>query len=307
MAAIGPGDRYKYRITGHGGVAVPDKADPFARRTETPPYTASIVEDEPSYAWGDAGWMRDRPTRNSGTAPWTIYELHAGSLCPRGVGGLALPHLSRAGASGRGPRRAPRLHACRAHADHGAPVLRLVGLPGDELFRTHRPLRHARRPALLRRPPAPARHRRDLRLGALPLPGRRPRAPPFRRQPDLRVPGPADGLPPGMDELHLRLRPAGGALLPDLVGIVLAPRIPRRRAAGGRRGIDAVPRLLAPAGRVGSQPVRRAGASAGGGLPASAEHRGVPGLSRRADDRRGVDRLAGASRARSISAASASG
>jgi 1,4-alpha-glucan branching enzyme len=79
-AGIGPGDRYKYRITGHGGGAVPDKADPFARRAETPPYTASIVAGEQPYSWADADWMRGRSARNSGTAPVTIYELHTGSF-----------------------------------------------------------------------------------------------------------------------------------------------------------------------------------------------------------------------------------
>lgn len=80
VPGIGTGDRYKYRITGQGGSAVPDKADPFARRAETPPYTASIVVADEPYAWGDAAWMRDRPVRNSGAAPWSIYELHAGSF-----------------------------------------------------------------------------------------------------------------------------------------------------------------------------------------------------------------------------------
>ncbi len=80
VAGIGPGDRYKYRITGHRGGAVPDKADPFAQQTETPPYTASIVAGGQAYSWADEGWMRGRSNRNSGTAPWTIYELHGGSF-----------------------------------------------------------------------------------------------------------------------------------------------------------------------------------------------------------------------------------
>ncbi|MBO0702536.1 MAG: 1,4-alpha-glucan branching protein GlgB, partial [Candidatus Dormibacteraeota bacterium] len=80
VPGVGPGDRYKYRITGHQGAAVPDKADPFARWAETPPYTASIVVSDQPYPWGDQGWMRNRASRNSGAAPWSIYELHAGSF-----------------------------------------------------------------------------------------------------------------------------------------------------------------------------------------------------------------------------------
>ncbi|MGH7920192.1 MAG: 1,4-alpha-glucan branching enzyme, partial [Candidatus Dormibacteraceae bacterium] len=79
VPGIGPGDRYKYRITGHGGTAVPDKADPFARAAETPPYTASLVTADDRYAWGDAEWMAGRAGRNARGAPWSIYELHVGS------------------------------------------------------------------------------------------------------------------------------------------------------------------------------------------------------------------------------------
>ncbi len=49
------------------------------------------------------------------------------------------------------------LHARRAAAGHGAPVLRLVGLPDDRLLRADQPLRHAAGPDVPDRPPAPAR------------------------------------------------------------------------------------------------------------------------------------------------------
>ncbi|MFZ0217741.1 MAG: 1,4-alpha-glucan branching enzyme, partial [Candidatus Dormiibacterota bacterium] len=79
VAGVGAGDRYKYRITGPGGSAVPDKADPFARIAETPPRTASVVADSAPYTWGDDAWMRSRPLHNAASAPWSIYELHPGS------------------------------------------------------------------------------------------------------------------------------------------------------------------------------------------------------------------------------------
>ena len=45
-----------------------------------------------------------------------------------------------------------------------------MGLPGHRLLRPDLSLRRSRRLPLVRRPPAPARHRRDRRLGARPLP-----------------------------------------------------------------------------------------------------------------------------------------
>ena len=99
------------------------------------------------------------------------------------------PRLLAAGARGRRPpadlpRTRPGagrllhgdgLHPRRAPAGDGAPVLRLVGLPGHRLLRPDQPVRHAPGPDVPDRPPAPARHRRHPRLGAGPLPDRRAR------------------------------------------------------------------------------------------------------------------------------------
>ena len=74
----GPGTRYKYRICSrHNGYAA-DKADPFARRAETPPQTASIVAI-PQHVWGDDQWMHTRAAANSLDAPMSVYEMHLGS------------------------------------------------------------------------------------------------------------------------------------------------------------------------------------------------------------------------------------
>ncbi|MBO0689263.1 MAG: 1,4-alpha-glucan branching protein GlgB [Candidatus Dormibacteraeota bacterium] len=73
-----PGHRYKYRISGPGGSEVPDKADPLAFGTETPPLSASVIT-ELGHDWGDSQWMQDRHLRNAGSAPWSIYEVHVGS------------------------------------------------------------------------------------------------------------------------------------------------------------------------------------------------------------------------------------
>jgi 1,4-alpha-glucan branching enzyme len=73
-----PGMVYKYRVVGRGGVYREDKADPLAVWAETPPRTGSVIWDL-AYDWGDQGWMRERRRRNGAGAPWSIYEVHAGS------------------------------------------------------------------------------------------------------------------------------------------------------------------------------------------------------------------------------------
>ena len=51
VPGVGVGERYKFHVVGHGGAE--QKADPFARWSEPPPRTASLVAD-PRYRWGDA-------------------------------------------------------------------------------------------------------------------------------------------------------------------------------------------------------------------------------------------------------------
>jgi 1,4-alpha-glucan branching enzyme len=78
IADVGPGARYKYRITPHGAAASFDKADPVAFCAQEPPDTASVVW-ELDYEWGDDRWMGSRGERNGLDAPISIYELHLGS------------------------------------------------------------------------------------------------------------------------------------------------------------------------------------------------------------------------------------
>ena len=82
---LGAGERYKFAIVGPDGTQAPLKADPYARKTELPPSTASIVAGNTQYAWRDADWMSRRAARQRIDAPLSIYELHAGSwLRPQG-------------------------------------------------------------------------------------------------------------------------------------------------------------------------------------------------------------------------------
>ncbi len=71
------GTVYKYHITMHNGAAL-DKGDPYARRWETPPRTASMVWDT-QYDWKDADWMAQRKASVDKPRPWSVYEVHLGS------------------------------------------------------------------------------------------------------------------------------------------------------------------------------------------------------------------------------------
>ena len=75
---VGKGNLYKYKIhSSHNGY-VSEKADPYARRYEHPPNTASIVWDD-SYKWKDKNWMKTRKKNNAIDAPYSVYEVHLGS------------------------------------------------------------------------------------------------------------------------------------------------------------------------------------------------------------------------------------
>jgi 1,4-alpha-glucan branching enzyme len=71
------GDLYKLAIRGADG-SVSLRADPLARRTQTPPETASVVASD-HHVWGDASWMASRGSRNAHDAPISTYEVHLGS------------------------------------------------------------------------------------------------------------------------------------------------------------------------------------------------------------------------------------
>ena len=171
--------------------------------------------------------------------------------------GQPLAHLPRAGRRAVRLREGHGLHAHRADAGDGAPVQRLVGLPGHRLLRPDAALGHARRVPRVRRPAAPERARRDPRLGPGALPARRLRARALRRHGALRARGPAPRLASRLGHARLQLRPQRGPQLPARQRPVLAARVPRRRDPGRRRRLDALPRLLARGGPVGAEPVRR--------------------------------------------------
>lgn len=72
------GDKYKYKIHSHHNDVKTEKADPFARKCEHPPLTASVVWDL-DYSWKDQKWMEQRKKKNQLGQPFSVYEVHLGS------------------------------------------------------------------------------------------------------------------------------------------------------------------------------------------------------------------------------------
>ena len=68
---------YKYHIAASNGYCG-EKADPYAKKTELPPATASVVS-ECDFIWTDEVWMRKRRQHNSLSSPMSVYEMHIGS------------------------------------------------------------------------------------------------------------------------------------------------------------------------------------------------------------------------------------
>ncbi|GAB5564012.1 MAG: 1,4-alpha-glucan branching protein GlgB [Winogradskyella sp.] len=86
IPGAGKGSKYKYKIQSHHNDVKTEKADPYARRAEHNPKTASIVWDEP-YEWKDADWMTKRKKNNALDAPFSVYEVHLGSWKRKGNDG----------------------------------------------------------------------------------------------------------------------------------------------------------------------------------------------------------------------------
>jgi len=72
------GTVYKYHLVSREGGQVLEKGDPYARRWEIPPRTASIVWDD-AHDWKDKRWMKSRAKKNSLDAPYSVYEVHFAS------------------------------------------------------------------------------------------------------------------------------------------------------------------------------------------------------------------------------------
>ena len=199
--------------------------------------------------------------------------------------------LPRAGGRARGLRGQGRLHACRVHAADRAPVLGLVGISGDRLLRRGLPTRQSGRLQVPGGQVPPCRHRRHHGLGARSLPEGRFRARTLRRHPAVRGSRPAARRAPRLGHVRVQLRQARGAQLPGRQRLLLARRIPHRRAARGRGVLDAVPGLQPQARPVAPEHLRRSRKPRSHRLPQGSQRHRVQEQPRRHDDRRGIHRL----------------
>ncbi len=78
IPGVEKGAVYKYKIQSHNNNQKTEKADPYARRCEHPPKTASIVWED-DYKWEDRPWLKKREKHNALDAPYSVYEVHLGS------------------------------------------------------------------------------------------------------------------------------------------------------------------------------------------------------------------------------------
>ena len=75
---VGIGSIYKYKIQSSHDDVKTEKADPFAKKCEHPPKTASVVWED-NYSWKDNKWMNNRKKNNALDAPYSVYEVHLAS------------------------------------------------------------------------------------------------------------------------------------------------------------------------------------------------------------------------------------
>jgi 1,4-alpha-glucan branching enzyme len=75
LPGVAAGTRYKFDLLDAHGVALPQKADPYARASELRPATASVVAETPPFAPPSA----ERARANGLDVPVSIYEVHLGS------------------------------------------------------------------------------------------------------------------------------------------------------------------------------------------------------------------------------------
>jgi 1,4-alpha-glucan branching enzyme len=104
VPGVEPGARYKYELVTAADRLIL-KADPFARATEVPPGTASVVAPPSRHVWRDSDWLANRAATDPIPRPLSIYEMHIGSwrqglsylelaeVLPQYVAGLGFTHV----------------------------------------------------------------------------------------------------------------------------------------------------------------------------------------------------------------------
>ena len=77
---------YKFAINAADGRRMPLRADPYAKRMQLRPETASVVCAKSAYPWKDDAWMQSRGAKQNRGAAIAIYEVHLGSWRRTGNG-----------------------------------------------------------------------------------------------------------------------------------------------------------------------------------------------------------------------------
>lgn len=79
IPAVGPGAVYKFEIRNRENGSICLKTDPYARRAELRPRTASVISENPTYIWHDCEWLESRTQADWLHQPLSVYEVHLGS------------------------------------------------------------------------------------------------------------------------------------------------------------------------------------------------------------------------------------
>ncbi len=237
VPGAGEGARYKFEIRGPDGLMrAQGRPDGQPRRAAAGDGIGGLhvlLRVERRRLAGRSG-PRAEPSRR----PISVYEVHLGSW-RQGLSYLELAEQLVRYVTSMGFTHVELLPV----AEH--PFGGSWGYQVTSLLRPDVPVRQPGRIPSPGGPAAPGGDRGDPRLGARPLPPRRLGAGPLRRHRAVRARRSPAGRAPGLGHAHLRLRAARGAQLPGRQRHLLAGGLPRRRAAGGRRRLHALPGLLA--------------------------------------------------------------
>ena len=264
------GEKYKFEIRARGG-AVFQKADPYARRLEVPPRSASIVWHAAPYAWGDGEWME----RRAGGGRVARRARCRSTRCTSG--------------RGRAAPTAERFLSYRELADRLVPYVRDMGFTHIELLPVmEHPFAGSWGYQVIGFFAPPARgsatpedfkafvdacHRRGRSASSstgCPATSRRTRtawrgstAP---RSTSTRTRGRASTRTGARWSSTTGVNEVRSFLLSN--ALFWLERVPHRRPARGRRRVDALPGLLAARRAVDPQPLRRPREPRGDRLPA---------------------------------------